>query len=822
MIHKGLTDDQVNESRQAYGANIRTKSDSGNLRILLEVIKEPMVLILVVACFFYFFMNEYQEGIIMAIAIVIVSGISIYQQVRSENAVKALNKLTQQLTTVFRNNEEIQIPSEELVVGDLAIYTEGQQVSADAEIIEFNDLAVDESILTGEAFAVQKSAIGEQIFSGTTITSGMAKVSVIAVGDKTRIGKLGKSMEEIVKETTPLQKQISNFVKRMALVGIVAFAFVWGYNYLQSGDVIQSLMHGLTLAMAVLPEEIPVALSTFMALGAYRMIKNNVLAKQPQTVEALGTATVICVDKTGTITENKMSVSEIWDFKTKVLNAEPSETKIDSEKELIKIAMLASEDIPFDPMEKAIHYCFNKMDVEKENFTMIREYPLSGIHPRMTHVYNNSKGKRIIACKGAPEGIINSAGLNPEEIHNIQLQLKEMASRGNRVLAIGVGIYDNNSLPDNQEEFTFEFLGLLALSDPPRKNIPEIIKKFYQSGIHVKMITGDFPETAISIAKSIGLKNPQNCVTGKQVSEMNEEELKKVLTNTYVFARVMPEIKLKIVTTLKSMGEVVAMTGDGVNDGPALKAAHIGIAMGKRGSEVARKAASLVLIDDDLSGMVKAVEFGRTIYSNLKRAIQYIISIHIPLISIVTIPLLLGWKFPNIFSPVHVIFLELIMGPTCSIAYENEPMEKGLMNRPPRKMTDSLFTWRELSRSLLQGAMLTAGLMILFYMVVRGGHSETTTRTMIFTTLVFANILLTLAGRSLTDPIYKTITYQNNLIPIVIGITLVLLILSIFWSPAMRIFEFENLSSIQILICAGMAAVSVLWIDLFKLFTTKQ
>lgn len=819
MDNKGLTDSQVAESRHTNGSNVRSSFKAGHWTILLEVLKEPMVLILLVACFFYFFMKEYQEGIIMAIAILIVSGISIYQQVRSENAVKALNKLTEQLTTVFRNNKQIQLPADELVTGDVVIFTEGQQVSADAEIIEFNDLSVDESTLTGESFAVKKSAIGDQLFSGTTITSGMAKSKIFAVGNNTRIGKLGKSMEEIVKETTPLQKQISNFVKRMALAGIVAFAFVWGYNYLQSGNIIQSLMQGLTLAMAVLPEEIPVALSTFMALGAYRMIKNNVLAKQPQTVEALGTATVICVDKTGTITENKMSVSEIWDFKTKVLNVNPFENKIDSEKQLIRIAMLASEEIPFDPMEKAIHECFNKVVGEKEKYTLIKEYPLSGIHPRMTHVYTDSKGLRIISCKGAPEGIINLAGLSESEISNVQLQLKEMGARGNRVLAIGQGIYDSNSLPENQEEFTFDFLGLLALSDPPRKNIPEIIKSFYQSGIDVKMITGDFPETAMSIANGIGLKNPQNCITGKQIGEMNDEELKKAITNTSVFARVMPEVKLRIITTLKSMGEIVAMTGDGVNDGPALKAAHIGIAIGKRGSEVARKAASLVLIDDDLSGMVKAVEFGRTIYSNLKRAIQYIISIHIPLISIVTIPLLLGWKFPNIFSPVHVIFLELIMGPTCSIAYENEPMEKGLMNRPPRKMTDSLFTWRELSRSLLQGAMLTVGLMILFYLVVQDGYNEVMTRTMIFTTLVFANILLTLAGRSLSDPIYKTITYRNNLIPIVIGITLLLLALSLYWSPAMRIFEFENLSIIQILICAGMAAVSVLWIDLFKLFS---
>ncbi len=758
----------------------------------------------------------------MAIAILIVSGMSIYQQVRSENAINSLNKLTQQLTIALRNGQEITIPSSELVVGDLVLFTEGQQVGADAEIIEFKDLAVDESILTGESFAVTKTAVGENLFSGTTITSGMARAKIIAVGTKTKIGLLGKSMEEITKEKTPLQKQISNFVKRMALFGVGAFIFVWIFNYLKSGDIVQSLLHGLTLAMAVLPEEIPVALSTFMALGAYRMIKNNVLAKHPQTVEALGTATVICVDKTGTITENKMSVSEIWDFKTQSLNSNPSENLNESEKRLLLIAMLSSEAIPFDPMEKAIHECYNKISPGKKTFTVIREYPLAGIHPRMTHVYNDSEGNRVISCKGAPEGIINKSNLTEDETNVIHKALQEMAARGNRVLAIGVGIYDKNSLPENQDDFNFEFLGLLALNDPPRKNIPEVIKQFYDSGIDVKMITGDYPETAISIAGSIGLLHAKNCVTGKQLQEMSDEELKKTIKNSSVFARVMPEVKLRIVNSLKTMGEIVAMTGDGVNDGPALKAAHIGIAMGKRGSEVARKAASLVLINDDLSGMVKAVEFGRTIYSNLKRAIQYIISIHIPLISIVTIPLILGWKFPNIFSPVHVIFLELIMGPTCSIAYENEPMEKGLMQKPPRKITDSLFTWSELSRSILQGLVLAGGLMALYAWLVQQGYNESSTRTMIFTTLVLANILLTLAGRSAIDPIYKTISYKNKLIPLVIGITFFLLALSLYWSPAMNIFAFEHLSIVQILLCLGTAIVSVLWIDIYKILINKK
>jgi P-type Ca2+ transporter type 2C len=649
MLQKGLTTDQANNNRASFGSNAPHISNSAGWKIVLEVVKEPMVILLLVACFFYFFLQQFQEGFIMAGAIILVAGISVYQQVRSENAVKALNKLTQERTTVLRDGIVTQIPSDELVFDDIIQVTEGQHVSADSEILELNDLAVDESILTGESFAVEKNAPGQLLFSGTTITSGMAWSRVTAVGSATKIGKLGKSMEAISKEKTPLQIQTGNFVKRMALFGLIAFLFVWLYNYIGSGDILDGLLHGLTMAMSVLPEEIPVALSTFMALGAYRMIKNNILAKQPQTVEALGAATVICVDKTGTITENKMQVAELFELHSNRINSEPAKSTSKESLEILRIAMLASESDPFDPMEVAIHECYNAAFPAKPVYSMIKEYPLAGIHPKMTHVYLDENNNRIISCKGAPEGIIRQSNLSPEQKKLIDQRLQEMAKKGHRVLAVGVGITDVNDLPESQDAFSFEFLGLLSLNDPPKKNISEVIQNFYESGIDVKMITGDYPETAMSIASQIKLRNSDHCVTGSEIAAMNESQLEQALKSASVFARVMPETKLRIITALKASGEVVAMTGDGVNDGPALKAAHIGIAMGKRGSEVARKAASLVLTNDDLSSMVTAVAYGRNIYTNLKKAIQYIISIHIPLISIVTLPLLLGWKFPNIF-----------------------------------------------------------------------------------------------------------------------------------------------------------------------------
>ncbi|MEO8147813.1 MAG: cation-translocating P-type ATPase [Bacteroidia bacterium] len=815
--YKGLSTDEVVASRKKNGENILNEYGRKRWSIFFEVLIEPMMILLVVACSIYFVTGEVQEGIIMALAIIVVTGISIYQQIKSEHAVKALKKLSQPLTSVIRDGNKISIPSEELVVDDVMIVSEGQQVAADAVILDANDLAVNESILTGESFAVSKDKENNQLFSGTTVTSGLAHTRVISVGNNTRIGKLGIVMESIVKEKTPLQKQINVFVKRMALFGFIAFVFVWVYNYFESGSVIHGLMHGLTLAMAVLPEEIPVALSTFMALGAYRMIRNHVLVKQPQTVEALGAATVICVDKTGTITENKMEVAEVYDFESKKIVTSSEGFKEASTQHLLLIAMLASESLPFDPMEKAIHNAFDNAGIARENYTMIKEYPLSGTHPFMTHIYKNEKGERIITCKGAPEGIIGKSDLNEQEKQEIILQLKSLATKGNRVLAVATSDFNGEELPAEQTSFQWKFLGLVALSDPPKKNIVSIIKSFYDAGIEVKMITGDFPETAVSIAKQIQLKNPEEFITGQQLTDMNDEQLADCVSHTNIFARIMPEMKLRIINALKKSGEVVAMTGDGVNDGTALKAAHIGIAMGNRGSEVARQAASLVLVNDDLSGMVTAVELGRKIYSNLKKAIQYIISIHIPLISIVTFPLILGWKFPNIFTPVHVIFLEIVMGPTCSIVYENEPMEKNLIKEKPRKLSIDFFNWRELSMSALQGIAIACGMMFVLFFAIHTSLNESSARTMVFTALIFSNILLTLTGRSKIYPVYKTILYKNKLVPLVIFATLAFLALAIYYAPLQAVFGFQTISIKNILICFATAFISVIWIELYKI-----
>lgn len=817
----GLSDDEVSANRIKYGLNILSdKSSRDGFKIFRDIVTEPMMLLLISVCIIYFITGDITEGIIMFMAILIVAGISIYQEVRSENAIDELKKLSEPLTNVIRNNKVVQVLSEEIVVNDTILIEEGQIITADGEIIESNDLSLDESILTGESFPVSKDQDNKKVFAGTNVTSGWGYVRVLKTGMNTEVGKLGKSIELIKKEKTPLQLQIDRFVKQMAFAGIIAFILILMLNYIDSGDFIHSLMHGLTLAMAILPEEIPVALSTFMALGAYHLLKVNIIAKQPQTVEVLGSATVICVDKTGTITENKMDVAELYDYTgKKTISNFDHRFLNDSTKELIDYAMWASEPVPFDPMEKAIRTLFEKSgnQIQVEDFNIVKEYPLSGKPPMMTHIYTNSDSKEIvIASKGAPEGLLRISGLNDEDIKEIGRKAMEMAVKGLRVLGVAKADSHEGNYPADQTEFKWKFLGLVGLNDPPKKNISEVINSFYKMGICVKMITGDYSVTALSISEKVGIKNSEKYLTGEEIINMPEEELMGKIGEVNIFSRMLPEAKLIIINALKEKGEVVAMTGDGVNDGPALKAAHIGVAMGEKGTSIAKQAASLVLVNDDLSNMVTAVSFGRKIYSNLKKAIQYIISIHIPLISIVTLPLLLGWKYQNIFSPIHVIFLELVMGPTCSIAYENEPIERDIMNQKPRKITSEFFNLRELSLSIVQGLIITAGLLGVLYYSTEKLYNENLSRTLVFTTLVCSNIFLTLTGRSRNYTVFTTIHYKNRLLYFIIFITSLILILSLTVTPVMNVFEFEGITVTQFVYCLIVSFVSVIWVELYK------
>jgi len=817
---KGLTQKEVLLAREKHGKNsLNFKKESGFLIAVKSLLKDPMIILLLVASSIYFISGETGDGIFLSGAIVLIATISLYQESRSKNALEKLKEFAQPICKVIRNGKVEDIKSEEIVVGDSLMVEEGTSVAADGIIVHSNDFSVNESLLTGESLAVYKDANSNisTIFRGTTVTSGLAIATVTAIGNATQLGKIGKSLESITEEKTPLEKQINSFVKKMVAVGAVIFIIVWGINYFKSDNAIQSLLVALTLAMSILPEEIPVAFTTFMALGSWRLMKLGIVVKQMKTVETLGSATLICIDKTGTITKNKMSLAKLFvPLLHKISTLE--NTLSSEEKTLIELAMWASEPIPFDAMETALHKAYKKefLSDERTAYKMIHEYPLDGKPPMMTHIFENKSGKRIIAAKGAPEAIINVCELTKIEKQEIETAFNALAKEGYRVLGVGETTFDGTDFPKKQQELKFNFKGLVAFHDPPKKNIQTVFEAFYAAGISVKIITGDNAETTAAIAKQVGFKGYEKSISGEELIKLTDSELQKTVLKTNVFTRMFPDAKLKIINALKAENQIVAMTGDGVNDGPALKAAHIGVAMGKRGTEIAKQAASLILLEDDLSKMVEAVAMGRKIYANLKKAIQYIISIHIPIILTVFIPLALGWTFPVIFSPIHIIFMELIMGPTCSIIYENEPMEKNAMLKPPRPFTLTFFNWKELFTSIVQGLMIAAGALSVYQYAANQGFSEAVVRTMIFTVLIAANIFLTLVNRSFYYSIFTVMRFKNNLVLIIIGITVVLTGLLIYLPPLANFFQFEKLNSTQLIFSVTTGFISVIWYEAVK------
>ncbi|WP_394776153.1 cation-translocating P-type ATPase [Flavobacterium sp.] len=818
----GLTTAQVFAARKKYGQNVSShKKTNRYTAAMLRMIKEPMMILLLVASSIYFISGKTADGFFLASAIVLIAAISSYQNARSRNALEQLKDFTKPKCKVIRNGNAVEIKTAEIVIGDSLLVEEGVLISADGIILHSNDFSVNESILTGESMAVSKdkSTKDNDIYQGTTVIGGLAIARVTAIGSETKLGKIGKSLEAVKEEKTPLEIQIGNFVKKMVIAGALVFLIVWAINYFHSYKIFDSLLKALTLAMSILPEEIPIAFTTFMAIGAWRMMREGIIVKQMKTVETLGSATVICIDKTGTITENKMSLAKIFSLKSaKITDLEAPLSE--DEKKLITLSMWASEPIAFDPMEIALHETYAEVieEDQRPDFKLVHEYPLSGKPPMMTHVFENKSGAKIIAAKGGAEALMAVSVLDHEQKKIITQAIQELSQEGYRVLAVGQSDMSSENYPETQQEFKFQFIGLLAFYDPPKKNIKLVLQHFYRAGINVKIITGDNALTTCSIARQIGFKGYEKSISGDQLMQLKPKELKKCVRETNLFTRMFPEAKLKIINALKSNKEIVAMTGDGVNDGPALKAAHIGIAMGKKGTEIAKQAASLILINDDLSKMVHAIAMGRKIYANIKKSIQFIISIHIPIILTVFFPLALGWTYPNIFSPIHIIFLELVMGPTCSIVYENEPMEKNTMAQRPRPFTSTFFNWKELSTSIIQGSVITIGTLLTYQYCILQGYNEQMTRAMVFVLLVSANIFLTLMNRSFYYSIFTTLRYKNNLVPIIIGITIFITALLLYIKPFAVFFAFEPLKALPLVMVIGVGFLSVIWYEIVKLW----
>ena len=797
------------------------------------VVREPMFLLLAACGAVYLVLGDVQEAFMLLGFVFFVMGLTLYQERKTEHALDALRDLSSPRALVVRDGAERRIAGREVVRGDILIVNEGDRVPADAHLHSCLNMLVDESLLTGESVPVRKSDDASEskelrpggddlpfIYSGTMVVQGQGVATVIATGISTEIGKIGKVLQAVEQEETLLQKETGRWVYHLALVGLSLCILVIVFYSITRGDWLHGLLAGVTLAMATLPEELPVVLTIFLALGAWRISKKQVLTRRMPAIETLGSSTVLCVDKTGTLTMNCMSVSRLFaggDFLDVGLvqrNSMPEEFH-----QLIEFSILASQLDPFDPMEKAIKETGDNYLTETEHlhkdWELVHEYPLSKELLSLSRVWKSSEREEyIIAAKGAPEAIIDLCHFDDQQIECLSGRISEMADQGLRVLGVARAFFQQPVLPGQQHDFLFEFLGLIGLADPVRPTVPSAIAECYSAGVRVVMITGDYPGTARNIARQIGLKKADVWITGPELDGMTELELQQRINDVNIFARVVPEQKLRLVTALKANGEIVAMTGDGVNDAPALKAANIGIAMGGRGTDVARESASLVLLDDDFSSIVQSIKLGRRIFDNIRKAITYIFAIHVPIAGISLFPVLFQW--PLLLLPAHIAFLQLIIDPACSIVFEAEGEESDVMKRPPRNSTEPLFSRKMLALSLTQGVIVLVVVLGVFWFALSRGDNEQEIRALTFTTLMISNLGLILTNRSWSRTFLATLRFPNKaLLPVVAGAIIFLgIVLNVPF--LIDLFRFSALNPLDLLLCLSAGIGSVLWFEGWK------
>ena len=731
--------------------------------IAFQVIREPMFLLLLAAGLIYLFLGDWVEAVMLLSAVVATAMISIVQEKRTDNVLASLRDLASPRALVIRDGQQKRIAGSAVVCGDVIVLAEGDRIPADAQVLSGNNLQVDESLLTGESVAVDKLwASGEDappVFSGSLVVRGHGLAQVFATGSNSELGKIGKALGDIPEEPTRLHAQTRQLVKLFGAIGLTLSVLVVLFYGLQRGDWLAGALSGITLAMAILPEEFPLILTFFMAMGAWRISKHQVLTRQSATIETLGSATVLCTDKTGTLTLNRMALAELRGFGqvgqvgqiAQVWQAgADSKTMLPDLHELLEYAMLASESRPTDPMERAIMELGGQHLQGTErlhpDWVLAHEYGLSPELLAMTHVWKStSHASHLIAAKGAPETIIDLCHLSPALAADVREAVNAMAAEGLRVLGVAKAMFTGTDWPAGQHDFDFELVGLLGLADPLRASVPKAVAQCQSAGIRVMMITGDYPVTALAIARQAGIVNAQDderrvVMAGDELAALSESELAKRVGQVKVFARIKPAQKLAIVNALKNGGEVVAMTGDGVNDAPALKAAHIGIAMGQRGTDVAREAASMVLLEDDFGAIVKTIAQGRQIYDNIRKALAFVVSVHVPIAGLVFLPMLFGW--PILLFPAHVAFFELVIDPSCSFVFEAEEAEPDLMQRPPRPTDAALFGHQQLFSSALQGLMVLGSLLALDYSLRQFGIDQDELRAASFVAMMMGSLLL--------------------------------------------------------------------------------
>jgi len=829
---RGLTRREAAARLAASGRNELPSQARRTLsRIAVGVFREPMFLMIVAAGMLYLILGDTGEALLLLAFVGIVLGITIVEERKTERVLEALRDLSSPRVRVIRDGEPQIIAGGEVVPGDIMLLEEGDRIAADAVLLAAHDLAVDESLLTGESVPVGKRALaGEaadalalmrpggdglpRVYAGSMVVQGGGTARVMATGVASAIGQIGHALATVVEPESPLKRQTAALVRWFA-VAAVLLSLAAGILYvLTRGNLLQAVLAGLALAMSMLPEEFPVILTVFMAAGAWRISQRNVLTRRINVIETLGAATVLCVDKTGTLTENRMAVRCLATTAGSRLldNGEDQVTAAFAmaEQAMLATAVLASEERPFDPMEIALHKLGEAAlpTLPAAGLTFVHEYPLTAQLLAMTHVWAAAApgAPAVVATKGAPEAVARLCGLDATQRSDLEAQGVALARQGLRVLGVARGESPGPPWPADPGEFHFVWQGLVAFADPLRANVPHAIAECHRAGIRVVMITGDYAETARAIGAQAGL-SATAIVTGTEIAALDATALRARVRGTAIFARIAPEQKLAIVAALKANGDIVAMTGDGVNDAPALKAAHIGIAMGRRGTDVAREAASLVLLDDDFVSIVAAVRLGRRIYANLRRAMSYVLAVHVPIAGMALLPLLFGW--PLLFSPAHIVFLELIINPTCSIVFEAEHSERDAMRRPPRDSRAPLFNAATILTCLLQGSAVLIAVALFYAWLQRQGVPAGAARTMGFVALVAGNLGLIFAHRAPGTSFARTFRGGNSALWWVVGGAVAALATVVSWPPLQRLFGFAPVPAHELAVsfAVGVAAV---------------
>jgi Ca2+-transporting ATPase len=810
----------------------------GLFRIAFEVVRQPMFALLIAGGVVYLILGDHMEAVLLIVFASLSVVITIVQESRSERVLEALRNLASPRALVIRDGKRVQIAGREVVCGDLLVISEGDRVAADAIVVDGHDLMLDESLLTGESLPVRKVAAavdvqirsmpagagGEDspyVFAGTLVVRGTAKALIRATGAHSEMGKIGKDLRSIETEQPHLQRQMSWLIRDFAIVGAVAGAMVVLLFGLLRGSWLQAMLGGIALGMSLLPEEFPLVMTVFMAMGAWRISQARVLTRRASAIETLGATTVLCTDKTGTLTENRMTVVTLRDADGS-WNKDSGKLPSQAMRGVLDVALAASAKEPTDPMDVAVHAMASsagglRLPVNADR-RLIRAY---GLRPDLFAVANvigdEAQRSARAYAKGALEAIGEICHLPSDRLAHVRTQVDELAGRGIRVLAVAqspqLDPAQIATLPDSPRGIDFEYVGLIGFADPLRSNVPAAIEECRSAGIRVIMITGDYPATACAIGSQAGL-DATRVLSGDEIDDLTDQSLATRVRDTSVFARIRPNQKLRIVQSLKANGEVVAMTGDGVNDAPAIKAAHIGIAMGGRGTDVAREASAIVLLDDDFGSIVRTIRLGRRIYDNLRKAIEYIVAVHIPIAGLALLPLLLG--MPLMLTPIHIAFLEMIIDPACSMVFEAEGEEANVMRRPPRDPKSPLLLRRRILWALLQGLI---ALVILAGILISGsrmGMAEADLRTLVFTSLVLINMGLILVNRSFESSLLHALLKPNRALWILLGSVLLLLGVAIYWQPAQTLFHFGKLHWNDLAVCLGVGAISLVGLETLK------